>query len=113
MKRCGGCWSAICRLALQHKAGRELIASTDRRALEDEIVALQASAPSSPPPLRRLQERRLELARRRVERLELAGQRVQLVAQQLAAIAEMIHFLHEQALAHRPTRSPGPTTWSG
>jgi hypothetical protein len=97
------------RLALVHKAGRELIASTDRRALENEVRALEASLATAPPPVQRLQDRRLELARRRVERLELAAQRVEMVSQQLAAIVEMIHFLHEQALA--PPSSEGGMPW--
>ena len=32
-------------------------------------------------------------------RLELAAERVEVLGQQLAAIGEMIHFLHEQALS--------------
>jgi hypothetical protein len=96
------------RLSLSHKAGRELIASTDRRALEDEIRSLERSLlMAGPPPpqpsqvsqVRRLQQRRLELARRRIARLERATERVEVVAQQLAAISELIHFLHEQALS--------------
>ena len=51
------------------------------------------------PEVRRLQKRRVELARRRVQRLDVVEQRVEVVSQQLAAISEMIHFLHEQALA--------------
>jgi hypothetical protein len=87
------------RLSLAHKAGRELISTTDRRALLDEIRHLESPLQSMAPEVRRLQKRRLELARRRVARLEVAEQRVEVVAQQLAAISEMIHFLHEQALS--------------
>jgi hypothetical protein len=87
------------RLSLSHKAGRELIATTDRRALLDEMAALERSLQSAMPEVRRLQQRRLELARRRIQRLDLAEQRVDVVGQQLAAISETIHYLHEQALA--------------
>jgi hypothetical protein len=87
------------RLSLSQKAGRELIARTDRHALDEEIRKLSASRELAPPAVRRLQESRLELARRRVQRLVMVEERVELVTQQLAAIGEMIHFLHEQALA--------------
>lgn len=87
------------RLSLSHKAGRELIATTDRRALLDEIRQLESPLQPLAGELRRLRQRRLELARRRVQRLDVVEQRVEVVAQQLCAISEMIHFLHEQALA--------------
>jgi hypothetical protein len=87
------------RLSLAHKAGRELIATTDRRALCQEIALLQSSLPTVASQVKRLQQRRMELAQRRIARLDLAEERVEMVGQQLAAISEMIHFLHEQALS--------------
>jgi hypothetical protein len=86
------------RLSLAHKAGRELIAATDRRALDSEIRELELSCGEAPT-IQRLKTHRLDLARRRVARLEIAAERVEVLSQQLAAIGEMIHFLHEQALS--------------
>jgi hypothetical protein len=86
------------RLSLAHKAGRELIAATDRRALDNEIRELELAHAESAT-IQRLKSHRLDLAKRRVARLDVAGERVEVLAQQLAAIGEMIHFLHEQALS--------------
>jgi hypothetical protein len=97
------------RLSLAHKAGRELINTTDRRALYDEIRTLEMARTRSRPSLQRLQERRLELARMRVQRLDLAEERIEVLSQELAAIGEMIHFLHEQALA---PPSPEGAPWA-
>jgi hypothetical protein len=87
------------RLSRAHQTGRDLLSQIDRHALEREIAMLASDLPRSSPAIRRLKERRLEMARRRVARLDLAVERVEVLEQELAAITETLHFLHEQALA--------------
>jgi len=92
---------AAARKVITANAAQTADAQKQRRTLEQEIAALEGSLTAVPAAVRRLQERRLELARRRLERLEQAAVRVEIVGLKLAAIVEMIHFLHEQALAPR------------
>jgi hypothetical protein len=87
------------RLAATQKAARDLLVASDRRLLEHEIGALTAGAAQAAPPLRRLQEQRLALARRRLERLDATAERLELVGHQLSAIAELLHYLHEEVRA--------------
>lgn len=86
-------------LAIAHKSFGEYLRVTDRRALANEIVALEAAIKESSARVKELQEQRLGIAKKRAERWDKARENLEVVAHQLATIEELIRLMHEQSIA--------------
>jgi hypothetical protein len=95
------------RLAIAHNVSRECLASVDRRALDDEIRALEAARFSQNQHTRTLAGRRLSIARKRAERWDRSREALEGIAHQLAMIGELVQLTHEQVAA---PADPGGTT---
>jgi hypothetical protein len=84
------------RLAIAYNTSRECLASIDRRALSDEIHALQVAAASPSAQTRSLAERRILIAQKRAERWDRTREDLEAIAHQLAMIGALIQLTHEQ-----------------
>jgi hypothetical protein len=93
------------RLSIAYRVREELLATTDRQAIEDTICSLEATDASAPVRVSGLRARRLRIARRRAECWSRTREDLQLIGQQLALIAELALLLHEESFARS---SPAP-----
>jgi hypothetical protein len=87
------------RLAIAYNVSRECLASVDRRALDEEIRALEAARFSQSTQTRALAQRRLNIARKRAERWDRSREALEAIAHQLAMIGELVMLTHEQIAA--------------
>ncbi len=87
------------RLAIAYNASRECLASVDRRALDEEMRALEAARFTQNPQTRTLAQRRLAIARKRAERWDRSREALEAIAHQLAMIGELVQLTHEQIAA--------------
>ena len=87
------------RLAIAYNVSRDCLASVDRRALDDEIRALEGARFSPSPHTRTLAQRRLVIARKRAERWDRSREALEAIAHQLAMIGELVQLTHEQVAA--------------
>jgi hypothetical protein len=87
------------RLAIAHNVSRECLASVDRRALEEEIRALEAARFAQSASTRALAQRRWQIARKRAERWDRSRDALEAIAHQLAMIGELVQLTHEQIAA--------------
>ncbi len=94
------------RLALAHRACEEVIATTNPIAVEETIRVLEKEYPQASDGIRPALKRRLTIAYRRLACCERAQHRLELIGQQLAAIVDLVHLMHQQAIA--PATSPDP-----
>ena len=92
------------RVAIAYKTSYDLLAMTNRPALEDTIRSLEAAQLTSGDRMRVLLQRRLSIARKRAECWGRIGHTLEVTSQQLATIAELIHLLHEQSMATSDSR---------
>ncbi|HZU84632.1 MAG TPA: hypothetical protein VE987_17000 [Polyangiaceae bacterium] len=95
------------RLAIAYNVSRECLASVDRRALDEEIRALEATRFSQSAHTRGLAQRRLAIARKRAERWDRSREALEAIAHQLAMIGELVQLTHEQVAA---PADPGSAT---
>ena len=86
-------------LAIAHNAGRQVLAQTDRPALEDVGRALEVTRSPSNAQACTLADQRMAIARRRAERWDRSRDSVDTITQQLAMIGELVQLTHEQVLA--------------
>lgn len=87
------------RLAIAYNVSRDCLASVDRRALEEEIRALDVARFSQSAGTRTLAARRIQIARKRAERWDKSRQSLEAIGHQLALIAELVQLTHEQVAA--------------
>lgn len=87
------------RLAIAHRTCAETLAMTDYRALQATIRSLEATLPMPAPRIRRVLERRLEVARKRVEHWGHARENLELLTHELATIMELVQLVHERTTA--------------
>jgi hypothetical protein len=87
------------RLAIAYNVSRECLASVDRRALDEEIRALEAARFSQSQQTRALAQRRLVIARKRADRWDRSREALEAIAHQLAMIGELVMLTHEQIAA--------------
>ncbi len=87
------------RLAISHNVGSQVLASTDRQALEEGARALEVTRSSSDHQARALADRRASIARRRSDRWDRTRDALDAIAQQLAMLAELVQLTHEEVLA--------------
>lgn len=87
------------RLAIAYNVSRDCLASVDRRALDDEIRALEGARFSPSPHTRTLAQKRLTIARKRAERWDRSRDALEAIAHQLAMIGELVQLTHEQVSA--------------
>jgi hypothetical protein len=87
------------RLAIAYNVSRECLASVDRKALDDEMHALEAARFSSSQNTRALAQRRLLIARKRADRWDRSRESLEAIAHQLAMIGELVQLTHEQIVA--------------
>jgi hypothetical protein len=87
------------RLAIAYNVSRDCLASVDRRALDDEIRALEGARFSPRPHTRTLAQKRLTIARKRAERWDRSREALEAIAHQLAMIGELVQLTHEQVSA--------------
>jgi len=87
------------RLAIAHRTCAETLAMTDYRALQATIRSLEATVPAPAPRIRRVMERRLEVARKRVEHWGHARENLELLTHELSTIVELVQLVHERATA--------------
>jgi hypothetical protein len=87
------------RLAVDHCAYAESLATTNLETLEAGICSLEAAATAQPPHARPILRRRLAIARRRAERWSQTRDSLETTGHQLAIIAELVYLLHQESLA--------------
>jgi hypothetical protein len=87
------------RLAIAYNVSRDCLASVDRRALDEEVRALEAARFSQNSTTRDLAQRRLVIARKRAERWDRSREALEAIAHQLAMIGELVMLTHEQVAA--------------
>jgi hypothetical protein len=87
------------RLALSHNVGRECLASVNRRALEEEMQALEAARFTQGAQARALAVRRSHIAKKRAERWDRSCEALEAIGHQLAMIGELVQLTHEQVAA--------------
>ncbi len=87
------------RLAIAYNVSRDCLATVDRRALDDEIRALETARFSPHPHTRALAQRRCGIARKRAERWDRSRAGLEAIAHQLAMIGELVQLTHEQVAA--------------
>jgi hypothetical protein len=87
------------RLAIAYNVSGSCLATVDRRALDDELRALEPSRFSTHPQTRDLAARRMAIARKRAARWDRSRETLEAIAHQLAMIGELIQLTHEQIAA--------------
>jgi hypothetical protein len=87
------------RLAIAYNVSRDCLTSVDRRALDEEIRALEGARFSPSPHTRTLAQRRLVIARKRADRWDRSREALEAIAHQLAMIGELVQLTHEQVAA--------------
>lgn len=87
------------RLAIAYNVSRDCLASVERRALDDEIRALEAARFSPNRNTRALAQRRLTITRKRAERWDRSREALEAMSHQLAMIGELVQLTHEQVAA--------------
>ncbi len=87
------------RLAIAHRTCAETLAMTDYRALQATIRSLEATLLTPTPRIRRVMERRLEVARKRVEHWGHARENLELLTHELSTIVELVQLVHERTTA--------------
>jgi hypothetical protein len=92
------------RIAVAYKTSYDLLAMTNRPALEETIRSLEAAQLTAADRMRVLLLRRLSIARKRAECWGRIGHTLEVTSQQLATVAELIHLLHEQSMAPADSR---------
>lgn len=92
------------RIAIAYKTSYDLLAMTNRPALEETIRSLEAAQLTAADRMRVLLLRRLSIARKRAECWGRIGHTLEVTSQQLATVAELIHLLHEQSMAPADSR---------
>jgi hypothetical protein len=97
--------ASFVRLAIAHNTSRECLASVDRRMLDSEIRALEGARFSSSQHARALAQRRLVIARKRADRWDRSREALEAIDHQLAMIAELVQFTHEQVAAPADPRT--------
>ncbi len=88
------------RLAIRHRATREALEMTDRRALQGEIEHLASlESKGGSERIRKLVRQRLEVASRRAERWDENRRNLEATAHQLATLRNLVYLIHEQAMS--------------
>ena len=94
--------TAFLRLLGTLNSYRKYLSAADRKAVEDELKALEAEAASEANPrLKEVKQRRAEILRKRVQRFEQAAESREVVSHQLASIEDVLRLTHEQSIAIR------------
>lgn len=91
--------AAYLKLALAHKQAYAALQLSDRGGLSVEIERLESSRQTSNPRIRSLEERRLQLARKRAVVWDRNRENLAMIEAQLATIADVIHLLHDRSAA--------------
>lgn len=87
---------------------RKYLSTSDRKALERELKALEEETAAEPNPrLKDVKQKRVEILGKRVERFQRAEESRELVSHQLAGIEDLLKLTHEQSIAIRDPESVG------
>lgn len=93
-------------LGIAYKAGRDSLRSADRAAIEEEIRLLRQRSETDGT-LGAIDARRLGIATRRAECFDRTRDELQVMRQEMAAVASLIHLMHEQSMKVLPPTSAG------
>lgn len=94
--------TAFLRLLATLNSYRKYLSATDRKAVEEELKALEAEAAAEDNPrLKEVKLRRAEILKKRVLRFEQAAESREVVSHQLASIEDVLRLTHEQSIAIR------------
>lgn len=94
--------TSFLRLVATLNSYRKYLNATDRKAIEEELNALQAEvADEKNERLREVKARRVEILKKRVARFVQAEESREVVSHQLASIEDVLRLTHEQSIAIR------------
>lgn len=94
--------SSFLRLVTTLNSYRKFLNATDRKAIEEELAALEADVARDPNErLREVKARRVEILKKRVARFVQAEESREVVSHQLASIEDVLRLTHEQSIAIR------------
>ncbi len=94
--------TSFLRLVATLNSYRKYLNATDRKAIEEELAALEADAAGEKNErLRDVKSRRVEILKKRVARFVQADESRELVSHQLASIEDVLRLTHEQSIAIR------------
>lgn len=94
--------TSFLRLVATLNSYRKYLNATDRKAIEEELAALEADAASEKNErLKEVKSRRVEILKKRVARFVQADESRELVSHQLASIEDVLRLTHEQSIAIR------------
>lgn len=94
--------TSFLRLVATLNSYRKYLNATDRKAIEEELAALEADAAGEKNArLRDVKSRRVEILKKRVARFVQADESRELVSHQLASIEDVLRLTHEQSIAIR------------
>jgi hypothetical protein len=94
--------SSFLRLVTTLNSYRKFLNATDRKAIEEELAALEADvAQDTNERLREVKARRVEILKKRVARFVQAEESREVVSHQLASIEDVLRLTHEQSIAIR------------
>lgn len=94
--------TSFLRLVTTLNSYRKFLSATDRRAIEEELRALEAElSEEKNERLRDVKARRVEILKKRVARFVQAEESREVVSHQLASIEDVLRLTHEQSIAIR------------
>jgi hypothetical protein len=94
--------TSFLRLVATLNSYRKYLNATDRKAIEEELTALQAEvAGEKNERLKDVKARRVEILKKRVARFVQAEESREVVSHQLASIEDVLRLTHEQSIAIR------------
>jgi hypothetical protein len=91
-------------LAIAHRTCEESLAMSNRMALADTIMTLEAMQPTLPERTRRVVARRLSIAHQRAQCWDRTREHCAAITHELATILELVHLMHDRSVTTRDSR---------